>query len=306
MVTSYFGKLSERSNNGMRTIIEMTIGLAVMAGAVQAQTLINTCPFVISSPGRYVLANDVVCFGGGTGITITSSHVTLALERHTIFAGVGNISAISNSSGGGTGTPVTDVHILGPGLIFSDPTSPFTLGVSLVGSVTDSEVSGITVQGQGRALTVGINADGQAIGTTGLTITKNTIVGGTVGISVINLTSSTISENVASGFTVAIGINNAGVTSGSPIKLSGNIVVGNPNTGIDINNGFVTAQNNIISGNGTVGISVSGPGATIALEIINNTALANGTLDLFDTVPNCAGTVWSGNTFFKANQSCIH
>ena len=35
----------------MRTVIELTIGLAVMAGSVQAATLINTCPFVISSPG---------------------------------------------------------------------------------------------------------------------------------------------------------------------------------------------------------------------------------------------------------------
>jgi hypothetical protein len=125
---------------------------------------------------------------------------------------------------------------------------------------------------------------------------------------VTNLTSSTISANVASAFTVGIGIDNAGVTSGSPINLSGNIVVGNPNTGVSIINGFVTAQNNIVSGNSTVGISVTtlGPGATIALKIINNTALANGTLDLEDTVPNCAGAVWSGNTFFKANQSCIH
>src|SRR5215469_3100565 len=142
----------------------VSIGSLVIAGAVQAATFINSCPFVITSPGDYLLSANLVCFGGGTGITITSSHVTLKLEGQTIFAGVGgNISAISNSSSGGTVTPVTNVHILSPGLIFSDSTSPFTLGVSLVGSVTDSEVSGITVQGQGRALTVGIDADGQAI-----------------------------------------------------------------------------------------------------------------------------------------------
>jgi hypothetical protein len=35
----------------MRMVIELTIGFAVMAGSVQAATLINTCPFVISSPG---------------------------------------------------------------------------------------------------------------------------------------------------------------------------------------------------------------------------------------------------------------
>jgi hypothetical protein len=28
--------------------------------------------------------------------------------------------------------------------------------------------------------------------------------------------------------------------------------------------------------------------------------------DLFSQSPTCGGTVWSGNTFFTANQSCIH
>ena len=85
--------------------------------------------------------------------------------------------------------------------------------------------------------------------------------------------------------------------------LSHNVVIGNPNTGVAISGGFVTAQNNIISGNGTLGIDVST--AKNALIITNNTALANGTLDLRDAVLGC-GAVWSGNTFFTANQSCIH
>jgi hypothetical protein len=304
-------------------VIEMTIGLLVMAGSVQADpTVITTCPFVITSPGAYVLRADLGCSGGGTGIMINSSHVRLALERHTISGNPG--TGISNSFDGVTGTPVTDVHILGPGRIQGFPS-----GVSLVGSVTDSEVSGITVQRS----TIGINVNGQAFGTTGLTLTKNTLAGGTVGISVINLTSSTISENVASGYTVGIQILN-GVTSGSPLMLSRNIVSGNPNTGVDISGGLVTAQNNVISGNGNVGINVvtgsqfgatiitnntvsgngtvginvtaSQIGATMALEITNNTVVATGTVDLNDAVPNCAATVWSGNTFFTANQSCIH
>jgi hypothetical protein len=28
--------------------------------------------------------------------------------------------------------------------------------------------------------------------------------------------------------------------------------------------------------------------------------------DLFSQSPGCTGTVWSGNKFFTANQSCIH
>jgi hypothetical protein len=66
------------------TVVEMTIGLLVIAGTVQADPpVINSCPFVIASPGRYVLANDI---GGGTGITLASSHVTLALEGHVGWA----------------------------------------------------------------------------------------------------------------------------------------------------------------------------------------------------------------------------
>jgi parallel beta-helix repeat protein len=307
-----------------KSIIEMALGLLVIAGSVQADpTVITTCPFVITSPGDYVLAADLGCSGGGTGITITSSHVRLALERHTISGSPG--TGISNSSDGVTGTPVTDVHILGPGRI-----QGFVSGISLVGSVTDSEVSGITVQ----RFTVGITANGQAFGTTGLRLTKNTLAGGTEGISVTNLTSSTISENVVSGCTVGIQIGNGGMTGGSPLMLSRNIVSGNPNTGVNISGGFVTVQNNVISGNGNDGINVVtasqfGPtiitnntvsgngtvginvvvsqlGDTITLEIINNTVVATGTVDLNDTVPNCAGTVWSGNTFFTASQSCVH
>jgi hypothetical protein len=48
-----------------KAVIEITIGLVVMAGAVQADpTFINTCPTVITSPGRYLLGADLICGGG--------------------------------------------------------------------------------------------------------------------------------------------------------------------------------------------------------------------------------------------------
>jgi hypothetical protein len=75
-------------------VIEMTIGLLVMAGVVQADpTFINACPAAITSPGRYLLGADLIC-GGGGGITITSSDVTLAFEGHRITAGEGAGAAI--------------------------------------------------------------------------------------------------------------------------------------------------------------------------------------------------------------------
>ena len=99
-----------------RAVIQMTIGLLIMAGAAQAaSTSINSCPFVITSPGDYLLSADLIC-GGGTGILITSSGVTLKLEGHKITAGVGAVFAIPNVS---KNVPVTvaRVSILGPGLI---------------------------------------------------------------------------------------------------------------------------------------------------------------------------------------------
>src|SRR5215469_15537036 len=91
------------------------IGLLVIAGTVQAATSITTCPFVITSPGDYVLRADLIC-GGGDGITIKTSGVSLRLEGHRITAGVGANRAIAVNPSMGIPPPsVQNVHILGPG-----------------------------------------------------------------------------------------------------------------------------------------------------------------------------------------------
>jgi len=208
----------------MRTVIEMTIGLAVMAGSVAAQTFINTCPTVISSPGDYLLSADLTC-GAGTGITIQSSDVTLKLEGHRITAGVGAntgfSSAISNSSNGVTGTSVARVHILGPGLITSGEGNAFLYGVAFLSFVSQSEVSGITVLG---SCSSGIEQAG-SFGGIGLTFTANTLGRNGTGITVTNLTESTISKNDVSGNSVGVLILNLDVT-GPPLILSHNIING--------------------------------------------------------------------------------
>ena len=94
-------------------VVEMSIGLLVMAGSVQADpTVITTCPFVITSPGDYVLRADLVC-GGGDGITINTSNVRLALEGHRITAGANANIAIS-AQGSSFTIRLDSVHILGP------------------------------------------------------------------------------------------------------------------------------------------------------------------------------------------------
>jgi hypothetical protein len=270
--------------------------LLVIAGTVQAATFINTCPFVINSPGDYLLSADLIC-GGGTGITITASDVTLTLEGHRITAGAGENTAAAISASGGQ-----HVRILGPGLITDSLASAFASGVAF-SDMHHSEVSGITVSG--------FNVNGiVAVGGIGtppsdfLTITANTVGRGSqfglAGIQ-LNVVSSTISENDVSGNSVGLAISNAAPASGSPNIVNHNICNGNANgLGLGIS-GPATVKNNVVNGNPQGGIGVSGPNA----EVTNNTSLANGVFDLA-TGPGCTGTVWSGNTFFNANQSCIH
>ena len=269
------------------------IGLLVIAGAVQAQTFINTCPFVISSPGDYLLSADLTC-GGGDGITINTSNVRLALEGHTITAGVGANRAIVASTSSGA---FQNVRILGPGLITNGGANTFSAGVSLL-FLFNSEVSGITVLGSGTGI---FTAE-----CTSLTITANTLGRNTVGLDLENA-GATVSKNDVSGNGTGILYQNIGAPMTSTV--SHNVINGNTGVGASIAanaGGVVTFGNNVISGNGQDGIFVSQLPGTSGIFVTNNTSLANRDFDLFSNNPNCSGQVWSGNKFFTANQSCIH
>jgi hypothetical protein len=256
---------------------------------------INTCPTVISSPGRYLLGADLTC-RGGDGITINSSDVTLALEGHRITAGMGANFAIATGSRG----PVEHVRILGPGLITNGGANTFLRGVSFIGA-NSSEVSGITVLGSSGA---GITAGSGDF----MTITANTLGRNNHGIDVFTVHFSTISENDASGNIVGMSVDNVEPPTAPLGTVSHNIFNGNTNTGLALNNfRGATVQNNVTNGNGVNGIAVFS--GTSANEITNNTSLANGGFDLSDNnspPPPCSTNVWSGNKFFTANQSCIH
>jgi hypothetical protein len=282
------------------------IGLPVIAGTVQAATSITTCPFVITSPGDYVLRADLIC-GGGDGITINTGNVRLALEGHTITAGAGGVNIAIYVQGAGATMPLVGVRILGPGLITNGGGNTFLEGVRLL-QVSNAEVSGITLLGSSSA---GINASGGNFGSTGLTLTANTLGRNGTGISVTSFTSSTISKNDVSGN--GTGIRLGELLTGAPAgTVSHNVLNGNSVAGLEIDFGFgFTVQNNVINGNGQYGIFVPETFEPVPSgEIINNTSLANGMFDLFEGsnsfFPPCSTNVWSGNTFFTANQSCIH
>jgi parallel beta-helix repeat protein len=269
----------------------VSIGLLVIAGTVQAATSITTCPFVITSPGDYLLSADLIC-GGGDGISITSGNVTLKLEGHRITAGVGASRAIVVNP---LFTVSAGVRILGPGLITNGGGNTFSVAVRLING-PNAEVSGITMLGSGAGIiTTGCNF---------MTITANTLGRNATGILLGDSPFSTISNNDVSGNGTGIRLTLEGPPSTGTV--SHNVLNGNT-VGLFINfETGATVQNNVINGNSQYGIFVAGATFPLGLQVINNTSLANGNNDLFDDAPDCSGHVWSGNTFFNANQSCIH
>jgi parallel beta-helix repeat protein len=138
-----------------------------------------------------------------------------------------------------------------------------------------------------------------------LTITANTLGRNVIGMILINSGGNTISENDVSGNGTGISVDND-TTGGSVGTVSHNVLNGNTGVGLAIGTSTgATIQNNVINGNGQYGISV-GTTFVSAVAVSNNTSLANGMFDLFSASPDCNRQVWSGNTFFTANQSCIH
>jgi hypothetical protein len=99
--------------------------------------------------------------------------------------------SIRDQLSGGENLLSADLVCAGGGFGILTLTNAFLDGVSFVGSVKQSEVSGITVQ---RFRSAGIDGDGQAPGTTGLTFTANTL--GRNGTGILE---SPISKNDLSG-----------------------------------------------------------------------------------------------------------
>jgi hypothetical protein len=79
--------------------------------------------------GGLPACRNLIC-GGGDGITINTGNVRLALEGHTITAGVGANRAIVASTEFGV---LQNVRILGPGLITNGGANTFSvLGTSAI------------------------------------------------------------------------------------------------------------------------------------------------------------------------------
>ncbi|WHI49134.1 right-handed parallel beta-helix repeat-containing protein [Microbulbifer sp. VAAF005] len=149
-------------------------------------------------------------------------------------------------------------------------------------NATDASMAGVIIQSTHNILTNVNSSDNNG---TGIIIfgSDNT------------LNQVTVEENSLDGiitFADRILISDSQVSSNEP---SGIVIQGSDDSS------FIQ---NTFNSNSSFGMFVSGLGQT-GNQMIGNTALNNGSIDLIDLNGNCAGAIWLGNTFDSANEACI-
>ena len=247
-------------------LVPLTVFLLSNVGHAAPPTAITTCPFVITEPGQYYLATDLLeCPRVGIeviGIDIQASHVHLRLDGHRIvgfsFIGAG-IRAIDQ----------TDILIQGPGTITS-----FPYGLDFQ-NVDFSTVVQVTARGN----RVGVLLDH---GSNNL-LQGNEAGAGDLGFGIEIIGSS--ENKVISNLVPVDGRLGRGIAllGGAELnEVHANIVTGTRFSAKGILVQRFSTQNNIAG----------------------NTALAND-LDMQDENPDCDDNQWHGNRFDTANQSCI-
>jgi parallel beta-helix repeat protein len=296
--------------------VNRRVGLAVIAGltaalagvaAAWAAVPITTCGYKITTPGKYELAADLQCPPVGAGIFIAASQVDLDLNGHTISSGEIGIQVTSLGSPDSV-VPLSKIKIHGNGLI-----ERFTNGITFA-NVTDSQVEGVTVAFNAFGIGAYLcnNCDFQAN-----IVTQNVLSG----LFLENCDGCEIAQNqVSYGYDPGRNPSGIEVAGSVGVKMHDNAVTGNY-VGVRIEDGTTGAQiyNNLIAGNagflttsagaGAVGIFVSSGNGN---DIHDNTVEANSapgapsSYDLKDDNTNCGTNNWHDNTFFTANQSCIH
>jgi parallel beta-helix repeat protein len=275
----------------MRRVLRLVIigGFAATlaaAGTARAQTQIISCPYPISSPGTYVLAQDIgPC--PGDGIDITASHVNLMLNGY-IITGSGSSNGISARGP----SQISNIQIQGPGLI-----QQFGNGISLQ-NVANSQIQKVVVATNSAYGIMSSNS-------TSLQFNANVATGNRQdGINLSNDTNDQVQQNETSG--APIGFSGIALLGGSGHQVHNNDVDANSCHGIFIASSNSQIHDNTVFGNGA-GCSAAGIEVTSRGNIVhNNTAEGNQAYDLEDDNSSCDSNTWHNNTFFFANQPCIH
>jgi len=259
----------------------LTLLCAVPAWAADP-IAVTTCGTVISTPGDYQLANDLVnC--PQDGIDIVSSNVHLILNGHQISgsggAAQGNVITYGIAVGIGVPTGVSGVKINGPGTV-----SNFGQGGVGFEGVSSSSVVGVTSTGNkfGFNVNAAFGAGNPSLRSTGNKFNGNTATANAGhGFSLNGADKNTFRGNDSSGNGLVFGAEGFLL-----FDATGNVVEGN-----------TFDQNSEDGVKAVAGIGISN-------TIRGNSAQGNSSFDLEDDNGGCAN-VWQGNNFGSANQPCI-
>ena len=279
--------------------VVLTGVLAALAGAqAWAVTFINTCPFVITVPGNYVVTKDLLPCPNG-GIYIQVSHVTVNLNGHIIAGLPAEPVATGISVNPGAIPHLNQIGISGPGLI-----QGFSTGIS----IQDSDYVQVSLTAVAGNAAGGISASN----VTYLTVGGN-VIAGSPSASGLVLQGSAGAQVTGNQM---VGNNGAGIllNSGNSNVLTGNVASGNAGGGIVLGPGPLSnsrVSSNTTNGNGKAGIWIQPlTASSLGNEIFSNTSsVGNLTWDLEDdnAPPPCGTDFWSSNVFLTKNPaSCIN
>ena len=271
---------SQMSRRANLVLVGLTVLLVSNVAHAAPPTPITTCGFVITTPGQYYLANDLLgC--PGPGIIIAASGVHLRLAGHAI-----------QGSGHGEGIDVrgqTNILIQGPGTI-----AGFASGVDFRG-VDFSNVIDVTAIG---------NQVGFFVASLPTSFSTHNVIQGNVatendfdGIDIVGGSENRVINNLVTNNEEAINI-----VGSSENKVINNIVTNNRG-GISLFGGNLNEVHaNIVTTGTSSGILLR---LSTQNNIDGNTVLGNGLFDMVDQSPDCDDNQWQGNQFDTANQPCI-
>lgn len=283
--------------------------LAAIPAALGATSI--TGPTVISSPGTYVLTQDIT--GGSPAIWVKSSGVTIDGNGHTIRGSGGSYGILVNKDGTTlSGVTIKNVRVQNwnCGIYLKGVASSSVSGVTAVSNgkaginlrtTRGTTISGCTVSGNQQGILLWQDCDGNTI--TGNTMKDNSDMGlwmagtGRTGSGIVyDSTGNTVSNNVATGNRYGLYLD---FTRDNTV--TGNRAANNDDHGIflDYSSGN-RVTNNVVTGHAQSGFVLFDSGGC---SISANTASGNGDYGLWAI--DSAGLSLGANQF-SGNEVGTH
>ncbi|GEM_PF-1368078 len=260
-----------------------------------AANLITSCTKTvqITSPGAYLIGNDLRASSAGFGICIMilAPDVVLDLNGHTI-RGPGGFSEGITIALAATNARVVNGSITG-------------FGTGLVDGGSRALLSGLDVSGSKGAGIEVVSIPNHVLSDT--VVARNHVHDNDVGILLLDVLrvqvlANTVTDNGGDGIAL--------VLTSAQNQVAGNTVQGNRRHGIFVGAGTslpLHERGNRIEGNTVSGSQEAidlAPGA-VQTTVVGNAASGDSSVDLADDNPGCDANRWVGNRG-SVSQPCIH